>query len=189
MAGLAILLALFLVAGASGAMSAEDLGPRIGSAAPPIGELPDANGKAHSLASLMGEKGLVLLFHRSAEWCPYCQAQLIDLNSRHADMVRRGYALAAISYDAPDKLRAFVERREIRFTLLSDQGSEIIGRYGLRDPAYAQGHRAYGVPRPIILVLDRAGTIKAKLFEESYRQRPPASLVVEALDRIAAGSD
>jgi peroxiredoxin len=137
----------------------------------------------------MGEKGLVLLFIRSADWCPYCQAQLIDLNTAVAGIERRGYRIAGISYDSPQILSTFIERRGIKYTLLSDPKSEIIDRYNLRDPQYKPGSRAYGVPRPIIFVLDKSGTIKAKLYEESYRERPPATLVVETLDKVAAATN
>jgi peroxiredoxin len=166
------------------ASGAEDLGPPAGSKAPDIGHLLDAEGKSHSLASLMGERGLVLAFYRSADWCPYCQAQLVELNSRYADFERRGYRLAGISYDSPEALQRFVFSRKIAFPLLSDPGSKVIDRYGLRDPAYATGHRAHGVPRPIILVLDRSGVITAKLFEETYRTRPPTAVVLATLDRL-----
>jgi peroxiredoxin len=184
---LGIMVALCTVAvSLRSASGAEEFGPRIGSAAPQIGEPLDAAGKPRSLASVMGDKGLVLFFYRSADWCPYCQLQLIDLNSRHADIARRGYGLAGISYDSPEMLKRFSNDRQIKYALLSDPKSEIIDRYGLRDPAYAPGHRAHGVPRPIIFVLDRAGIIRAKLFEETYRTRPAASLVVETLDRVGA---
>jgi len=53
-----------------------DLGPPTGSKAPTIGTPLDEAGKPRSMASLMGEKGLVLFFFRSAAWCPFCQAQL-----------------------------------------------------------------------------------------------------------------
>jgi peroxiredoxin len=41
------------------------------------------------------------------------------------------------------------------------------------------------VPRPIIFILDRSGTIRAKLYEDTYKKRPPAKLVVETLDKLA----
>jgi peroxiredoxin len=62
----------------------------------------------------------------------------------------------------------------------------VIDRYGLRDPQYPPGNRAHGVPRPIIFVLDRDATIRAKLFEESFTKRPPVGLVIETLDKVAA---
>ncbi len=34
----------------------------------PSFELPDQDGKSHTLQSLMGPKGVVLVFYRSADW-------------------------------------------------------------------------------------------------------------------------
>jgi len=82
-------------------------------------------------------------------------------------------------------LARFTERRGIGFPLLSDLGSEIIDKYGLREERYPEGNRAYGVPKPIVFVLTREGTIAAKLFEEDYRVRPPAALVIETLEGLA----
>jgi peroxiredoxin len=168
------------------ATAQQDLGPPIGAKAPDIGTLSDQKGTSRSLSSLMGDNGLVLFFVRSADWCPYCQAQMIDLNGSLDAIERRGYRMASISFDNPQVLRTFTERRGIKFTMLSDPGSKIIDLYKLRDPQYQPGSFAYGVPRPIIFVLDKAGTIKAKLYEETYQKRPPATLVVETLDKISA---
>ena len=44
---------------------------------------------------------------------------------------------------------------------------------------------AYGVPRPIIFILDREGAIKAKLYEDTYTKRPPVALLLETIDAIA----
>jgi peroxiredoxin len=181
----AVLLGL-VVSPSSHVKAAEDLGPRIGTRVPDIGNPPDQTGTPRSLQSLMGENGLVLFFFRSADWCPYCQAQMIDLNTAVAAIERRGYRMAGISYDSPQILKTFIERRQIGYTLLSDPKSEIIDRYGLRDPQYPQGNPAYGVPRPIIFILDKTGTIKAKLYEETYTKRPPASLVVSTIDKVGA---
>ncbi|HEX3487550.1 MAG TPA: peroxiredoxin family protein [Micropepsaceae bacterium] len=163
-----------------------DLGPPVNTKVPDIGTPPDQTGTPRSLNSLMGEKGLVLFFFRSADWCPFCQAQMMDLNTGVAAMEKRGYHLAGISYDSPDILKTFIERRKLTYTLLSDPKSEVIDRYKLRDPQYPPGNRAYGVPRPIIFILDRNGVIKAKLYEDTYTKRPPATLVVETLDKVAA---
>ena len=161
-----------------------ELGPAIGSKAPAIGAPLDSTNKARSLESLMGEKGLVLVFYRSAAWCPYCQLQLMDLNGGVAEIEKQGYRIAAISYEKPAVNAGFIEARGIKYTLLSDPASEIIDRFNLRDPQYMPGSRAYGVPRPIIFVLDRSGVIKAKLYEETYKTRPPVGLVVETLNKL-----
>jgi peroxiredoxin len=161
-----------------------DLGPPTGSKAPTIGTPLDESGKPRSMESLMGERGLVLFFFRSAAWCPFCQAQLIDLNSGVGEIEKRGYRLAGISYEPPPVDANFIELRGIKYTLLSDPKSEVIDRYNLRDPQYPPGNRAYGVPRPIIFILNRNGVIKAKLCEATFMKRPPVGLVIETLDKV-----
>ena len=168
--------------------ASEDLGPAVGTVAPDIGTRLDQLGKPHQLQDLMGRNGLVLFFFRSADWCPYCQAQLIDINGGAAEIEKRGYRVVGLSYDGPEILETFTAKRHLTYTLLSDPKSEIIDRYNLRDPQYPQGSRAYGVPRPIIFVLDPRGVIKAKLYEESFKNRPPVSAVISKLDELGGPS-
>jgi peroxiredoxin len=168
--------------------AAEDLGPPIGVSAPDIGARLDQTGKPRTLRDLTGKNGLVLLFFRSADWCPYCQAQLIDVNGGAAEIEKRGYHIAALSYDSPEVLRAFTTKRHITYTFLSDPKSEVIDLYKLRDPQYPPGNRAYGVPRPVVFVLDAKGLIKAKLYEESFKNRPPVTLVISKLDELAGSN-
>ena len=183
----ALLLTLSLAAPAA-ANPAYDLGPATGTKVPSIGMLQDETGKPRSLDSLMGEKGMVLFFFRSAAWCPYCQLQLMDLNGGLAGIEKRGYRLAGISYEPPSVDADFIKNRGLKYTLLSDPKSEIIDRYKLRDPQYKKGSRAFGVPRPIIFILDKEGVVKAKLYEDTFKKRPPVGLVIETLDKLASGS-
>ncbi len=43
------------------------LGPQVGERVPDF-SLPDQNGQLHTLNSIMGPNGALLLFHRSANW-------------------------------------------------------------------------------------------------------------------------
>jgi peroxiredoxin len=182
-APLMLALASFLVVAPASAR-ADDLGPSVGTVAPSIGSPLDETGKPRSFAGLSGPKGLVLLFFRSAAWCPYCQAQLMDINGGAPGIEKRGYRVAALSYDKPEVTAAFKAKRNIAFTFLSDPRSEVIDRYGLRDPQYAPGSMAYGVPRPIIFILDPTGRIQAKLFEATFRTRPPVTAVIAKIDEV-----
>ena len=182
----AILAAIVLFAPAAG--FAEDLGPAIGTKAPDIGTRLDQSGKPHELSDLMGRNGLVLFFYRSADWCPFCQAQLVEINTGVAEIEKRGYRVAGLSYDSPEILQAATDKRRLTYTLLSDPKSEIIDRYNLRDPQYPPGNRAYGVPRPIIFVLDSQGVIKAKFFEDNFKYRPRITTVVSTLDELGGRS-
>jgi AhpC/TSA family len=50
-----------------GSLGAREYGPPVGSKMPAF-ELKDQDGKTHTLASLLGPKGAVILFFRSADW-------------------------------------------------------------------------------------------------------------------------
>jgi len=182
----AYFLAFGIIASAH-ANPAYDLGPAIGSKVPAVGTPLDETGKPRSLESLSGEKGTVLFFFRSAAWCPYCQLQLMDLNGGAAELEKRGYRLAGISYEPPAVDAQFIQKRGLKYPLLSDPKSEIIDRYKLRDPQYKKGSRAYGVPQPVIFILDKAGVVKAKLYEDTYTKRPPVKLVLETIDALNKG--
>ena len=43
------------------------LGPQVGERVPDF-SLPDQHGRIQTLESIMGEKGAMILFHRSADW-------------------------------------------------------------------------------------------------------------------------
>jgi peroxiredoxin len=180
------ILALIVVAAApvTAGRSAGELGPPVGSTAPDIGLRLDQNGKPRAFADLVGRYGLVLMFNRSAGWCPYCQAQMIEVNGGLGEIEKRGFRVAVLTYDPPEVLKGFAAKRRIAYPLLSDPKSQVIDAYGLRDPSYPPGHRAHGVPRPITLILDRNATIRAKLYEESYRVRPPVTAIIAKLDEV-----
>ena len=160
-----------------------DVGPAVGTHTPAFSAR-DAKGAPRSLQSVMGRRGVVLVFFRSAKWCPFCQAQLISLRDLPAQLAPRGYTLAAISYDPPEVLSDFAARRDIGYTLLSDAGSKTIDAFQLRDPQYKPDTYAYGVPRPSIFVISRDGVVRAKLAKEGYKVRPDTSAILAAVDRV-----
>ena len=94
-------------------------------------------------------------------------------NVRHA-----GLGLAAISYDSPAILKTFATLRNITFPLLSDPGSNIIRSYGILNTSLKPGSSSYGVPNPGIYVLDPGGKVKAKYFEDDYRERQTAAAIL-----------
>ncbi len=154
--------------------------PAVGEKAPPL-QANDSRGRPQTLQSLQGRAGTVLVFFRSASWCPYCKAQLIELNAKAAEpLAAKGYTLVALSYDPPAILNKFAEERNVKWPLLSDTKSRIIDGWDLRDPQYTAGSRAAGVPRPAIFIIGRDGIIKARLMEEDYRTRPQVEAVLAA---------
>src|SRR5271167_3478883 len=102
--------------------AAWDVGPPVGAKVPAL-HATDLKGAPVSVRELSGKKGLVLMFFRSAKWCPYCQKQLMDMKAAPGPLAERGYRFAAISYDPTDVLTRFTDKWNIPYPLLSDSGS------------------------------------------------------------------
>jgi peroxiredoxin len=155
-----------------------EVGLRAGQKAPDFSAR-DQFGKTQTLDSLRGSKGTVLLFYRSADWCPYCKGQLIQLQAAKERFEKQGIKLAGISYDSVEILKYFSDRRKIDFPLLSDPDSKIIRMYQVLN-AEAVGPNA-GMARPGYFYVDTEGMIREKFFEAKYRERLTGNTVLAKL--------
>jgi peroxiredoxin len=163
---------------------AEDPGPAVGEKFPHELNAPDLTGRKRDLASLMGDAGLALFFVRSADWCPFCKGQLVDAN-RHLEQFRSlGINVVSISVDKVPPIRAFAEEQNIGYTMLSDPKGEINLALGIRDEQYPVGSAQFGVPRPVLYVLDRTGTIRLRYMEPTYRTRPDLDAVLRDIEAL-----
>jgi peroxiredoxin len=135
--------------------------------------LHDQTNRPQTLQSLSGNNGLLLLFFRSADWCPFCKGQLVDLEGAQKAFAARGINVAAVSYDSPAVLADFGKRRTITYPLLSDQNSELIDKFGIRNPA-GKGIEA-GIPYPGYYLIDTHDVIVKRFFETAYVNRLTAN--------------
>lgn len=185
------------------------LGPQVGQAVPEF-SLPDQNGKTWTRQSIMGPKGAMLVFYRSADWCPYCKTQLVDLQGRLESLRAQGLGVAAISYDPVPTLAEFATRRNITFPLLSDAGSATIKAFGILNPLpemafgpekdnpeviaelqkYVSGGRPSpsfaGIAFPGTFILDAKGRVVSRFFEDYYVERSTFSNIMLRLGNAAA---
>jgi peroxiredoxin len=155
-----------------------NVGLRAGQRAPEFSAR-DQFGKTQTLETLRGSKGTVLLFYRSADWCPYCKGQLIQLQAAKERFEKQGIKLAGISYDSTEILKYFSDRRKIDFPLLSDPDSKIIRMYQVLN-SEAIGPNA-GMARPGYFYIDSEAVIREKFFEAKYRERLTGNTVLSKL--------
>jgi len=95
----------------------------------------------------------------------------VELQSNLEKIRAEGLGVAAISYDSVAVLKSFAERRGITFLLLSDPESKIIRDFGIFNEQSQKGTMQYGIPYPGTYLVDRAGRVTAKYFEDDYTQR------------------
>lgn len=159
-----------------------EVGIEVGERAPVEMFVRDTSGARLRIAEASGENGLVLVLQRSAEWCPFCKAEIKEHKAVVKPLERRGYKLASLTYDAPEILAEFAKENAIPFELLSDRTIAFVDAVGLRDPEYPEGHYAHGVPRPAVLVLSPEGTVRAKFVTADYRQRLDSDDILDLVD-------
>src|SRR5215469_3461943 len=155
-----------------------EVGLRTGQRAPDFSCV-DQFGKTQTLETLRGRNGTVLLFYRSADWCPYCKGQLIQLQAAKERFEKQGLQVCGISYDNAEILKYFSGRRKIEFPLLSDPDSKIIRQYQVLNTE-AVGPNA-GMARPGYFYIDSEGVIREKFFEAKYRERLTGNTLLSKL--------
>jgi peroxiredoxin len=132
----------------------------------------------------------------------------VELQGRLEELRAQGLGVAAISYDSQEVLADFSRRLGITFPLLSDDDSSVITEFGILNTVAAEGlgpkrdnpnvvadvakyvsvfgasRLIVGTPFPGTFMLDAAGRVTARFFEEFYRERNTTASVML---RLGAG--
>jgi peroxiredoxin len=170
--------------------------PKVGDRAPDF-TLPDQLQRQVSLAGELEQGPVVLIFYRG-EWCPYCNPMLHTYGLRAADFSQRGARLVAVSPQTPDNSLTMAEKHGLAFPVLSDEGGEVIGSYGLKyeigsrevyeaagvDLAKFNGTGGWILPAPAVFVIDREGTVRFVGVDGDYTQRVEPDEALAALDSL-----
>lgn len=159
-------------------------GPQVDQQFPHDLSASDQGGKHQNLDTLMGEKGLVVLFVRSADWCPYCKRQLVEFNQRAEEFAALGLNLLAVSVDEVAEIAEFAEQQDIGYTLLADPAGDINEQLGIRDENYPLGHVRFGVPRPVLYIIDSDKVVRLAYMEPTYRTRPDLERVLNEAGQL-----
>jgi peroxiredoxin len=93
--------------------------------------LPDADGVAHSLASLRGKNGTVLIF--MATRCPVSNGYNERMEKLAADYKARGINVVGINSNVSEpaaEVKSHATEKHLTFTILKDEGSKLADRLG-----------------------------------------------------------
>ena len=181
---LVVLLSLTLFSSLSFAKSVSiNVGPSVGEKAPSLTVI-DKNKTAVNIDDLTAEKGLIILFFRSADWCPFCKKHLVELQGYADKFKALGYGIAAISYDNTEILNSFIQAHNLTYPLLSDQSAATVKAYGVLNKDYKIGDDNYGIPYPGVVIINPAGKIDHKYFFKGYRKRVKFVELYEQLNAV-----
>ena len=137
----------------------------------------DADGKEFRLSDLRGSP-VLLKFYRGY-WCPYCVAELAQLNEFAKDFAALGVKLVAVSSDGPDELRPFKRKHNWDITLLADPALAIHRLYNVQQRNFTPRRgpfRELAIPTTILIDRDRRVLWLDQAVD--FRVRPQAAMVL-----------
>lgn len=126
-------------------------------------------GKPFALKTDLKNQPAILIFYR-ANWCPYCNEHLSDLQDYEKQFIKLGYKIIAISTEAPDQLQVTKSKTFVKYTLLSDEEREAIKAFGVENGPIAV---------PSVFIVDKNGIIRFVHSNPDYKTRLSGAEVLE----------
>ncbi|MCR5148323.1 MAG: thioredoxin-dependent thiol peroxidase [Eubacterium sp.] len=138
-------------------------------------QLPDQNGKLHSLSDYKGKK--VVLYFYPKDSTPGCTKQACNFGELMPQFTEKGAVIIGISKDSVASHKKFEEKYGLPFTLLSDTEKAVIEAYDVWKEKKNYGKVSMGVVRTTYLI-DENGII-AKAFGNVKAAENPAQMLGE----------
>jgi peroxiredoxin len=149
-----------------------------------------------TLTTLLAKGPVVVTFYRGG-WCPFCDLQLRAYQGVLGAIHDLGAELVAISPQTPDYSLSDVEKKQLTFPVLSDQGNRVAREFklvfALSDalrklqthfgsvlPKF-NGDDSWELPMPGTFVLDRRGVVKLASVDPNWMVRVEPAAIVDAL--------
>ncbi|WP_428610903.1 peroxiredoxin-like family protein [Shewanella sp.] len=163
----------------------------------------DLQGETVELKQLLQGKPSVIFFYRGG-WCPFCNAQMGQLQAIEGDLLKMGFQLIGISPDAPEELRASMTKNDLNYTLVSDADLNAMRAFGL---AYfssqsiterymskmqlnnrlwknAAGEERLVLPVPAVYITDKTGLVHFQYLNPNYKVRAEPKLILTAASLV-----
>ncbi|EOD80259.1 Thiol peroxidase, Bcp-type [Grimontia indica] len=120
--------------------------------------LQDQNGNTVSLSQFKGKNKVLVYFYPKA-MTPGCTTQACSLRDSKAELDALNTVVLGLSPDPVKKLKGFEEKKELNFTLLSDEDHAVADAFGVWGLKKFMGKEYDGIHRLSFLV-DENGVIE-----------------------------
>lgn len=143
---------------------------KVGDAAPNF-EAKDQEGNTIKLSDYSGKK-LVLFFYPKAS-TPGCSAEACNLSDNYQVFTNKGYDILGVSADSAKRQQNFINKYELKFPLLADEGKTVINAFGVWGPKKFMGKEYDGIHRTTFII-DEKGIIEeviAKVKTKAHAQQ------------------
>jgi peroxiredoxin len=151
--------------------------------------LQDTNGKEVKTNDILAKK-TVLVVYRGG-WCPYCSAQLADIQEIEKDIIALGYQVVAISPDAPSFLKQTLDKKELQYKLYSDSEGVLAQAIGIafekekpKLAKYSEGKNPGFLPVPTVYILNDKQEIEFMYINPNYGTRLKGNVLLAVLKAL-----
>jgi peroxiredoxin len=177
LAGLAAVpAALFLLATSTSGLPHQKLTVAVGAKAPDF-TLTDTDGHEFRLSEHVGSP-VLLKFYRGY-WCPYCVAELTQLNRVAENFAALGVKLVAISSDRVGELQSFKRKHNWAITLLADPSLTVHRLFNVQHRNFAPKRGPFReIAIPTTVLIDAHGRVAWLEQATDFRVRPQADAVL-----------
>lgn len=124
--------------------------PKIGNKAP-VFNLKNQKGESVALKDFAGKKNIVLYFYPKA-LTPGCTTQACGIRDTQKELADRDTVVFGVSPDPIEKLQKFIDKHELNFDLLSDEGHKLTEKYGIWQLKKFMGKEFMGVVRTTFVI-------------------------------------
>ncbi|MBX8635747.1 MAG: thioredoxin-dependent thiol peroxidase [Thermoplasmata archaeon] len=118
------------------------------------------DGRQYRLSDFSGKK--VVLYFYPKDDTPGCTTEACSFRDSLPDISGRNAVIIGVSRDGIDDHRKFKSKYGLNFLLLSDEDSDICGKYGVLREKNMYGRKSIGIQRSTFII-DEKGMI-AKVF-------------------------
>ena len=120
--------------------------------------LPNQDNVEICLRDLKGK--WVILYFYPKDMTPGCTTEACDFTEALPRFEALDAVVLGVSPDSPEKHRRFIEKKDLKITLLSDEKKEVLKAYGAWGPKKMYGREFEGVIRSTFLI-DPEGKVAA----------------------------
>lgn len=133
------------------------------------------DGTQVDLATMWANQKVLVVFYRGG-WCPYCQKQLVELQTNQKKFADAGAIILGISSDAAEDANKTRDKLQLNFELYSDPQLAVISQWGVEDVGS-------NIARPATFVVEPGGTITYRRIGKGPADRPTIEELISALEK------
>lgn len=116
----------------------------------PAFTLKNQDGEKVALSSFKGEWVVVYFYPKAMT--PGCTVQACGITTAEKQYKKEGVPVLAISPDAPERLKKFEDKHDLKLQLLSDEDHKIAEKYGVWDLKKFMGKEFMGILRTTFII-------------------------------------